>query len=202
MNQRRAIEDVQAIRLALDASESWCCLRAASIGLTGVVGLVAALLQSVVLDSANHKSLAFVTYWVAIAGVNVLVVLAELALRYRGSASMLLRSQSRQILGQLAPALGLGALATLAIMARTNELVVLLPGLWCLFFSAGIFSTLRHVPSSLGWIGLYYATVGAFLCCLADEAMVWSGWPVGLSFGIGQCLTALLLWIETRNERR
>ncbi len=70
----------------------------------------------------------------------------------------------------------------------------MLPGLWSLVFSLGIFASYRLLPRQSLWIGFYYAVCGC-LCLLWGQAEnVLAPWQMGLSFGGGQLLGAAMLY--------
>jgi hypothetical protein len=200
MDHRQALNEVQSIRLALSASQTWCCFRAITIALTGVTGIVAGILQPFFVSDIAQHAWMFVGYWFAVAVLNLTAVYLEIVWRAHRFPSLLVQGQSRSILLQFLPSLLIGSIATLALLSRAPDLVVLLPGLWCLFFAAGIFACLRNMPDGLGWVALYYASAGALLCIFASATWLESGAAVGLSFGLGQIATGGILWRKQGHE--
>ena len=70
----------------------------------------------------------------------------------------------------------------------------MLPGLWAILFSLGVFASFRLLPRPTYWVGVYYLMAGA--CCLAwaQGEAAFSPWAMGLTFGIGQFLAAAILY--------
>jgi len=69
----------------------------------------------------------------------------------------------------------------------------MLPGLWSISFSLGIFASCRFLPRPMFAVGLWYLAAG--LVCLVVESgpRELSPWAMGISFGVGQLLVALTL---------
>jgi hypothetical protein len=69
----------------------------------------------------------------------------------------------------------------------------MLPGLWEISFSLGVFASARFLPRPVFAVGLWYLICG--LTCLAVESgpRMLSPWEMGIPFGIGQLLVAAVL---------
>jgi hypothetical protein len=69
----------------------------------------------------------------------------------------------------------------------------MLPGLWELIFSLGVFASCRFLPRQMSAVGAWYLAAG--LCCLAagSAARTLSPWMMGIPFGVGQLLVAAVL---------
>jgi cyanate permease len=79
----------------------------------------------------------------------------------------------------------------------------MLPGLWQIIFSLGIFAASRTLPRPIVVVGAWYLVCG--LCCLAwaRGEHAFSPWAMGLPFGLGQLfVAAVLLFCPRREEAR
>jgi hypothetical protein len=77
----------------------------------------------------------------------------------------------------------------------------MLPGLWSIFFSLGIFASYRLLPKATFWIGVFYMMAGILGLLWARDAFAFSPWAMGLSFGVGQLASAAILyWTLERNS--
>jgi len=72
--------------------------------------------------------------------------------------------------------------------------MALLPGLWCLFFSMGVFASRPYLPHGVGWVGLFYLFGGGALLALAPAGLSLEPWGMGAAFGVGQFLLAMVLY--------
>ena len=74
------------------------------------------------------------------------------------------------------------------------EALWLMPGLWQIFVSLGIFASLRSLPTTVSWGGFFYFLSGSACLFLADGDRTLSPWMMGAPFFLGQCLIAALLY--------
>jgi hypothetical protein len=66
----------------------------------------------------------------------------------------------------------------------------LLPGLWALFFGLGIVASRPYLPRSANGVAGWYLVAGLIVLSLPPDRL--SGWVVGVPFGVGQLLMALV----------
>ena len=77
----------------------------------------------------------------------------------------------------------------------------MLPGLWSLIFSLGVFASFRLLPPQLFWVGLYYALCGLGCLVWGQGTNAFSPWQMGSSFGGGQLMSAaILFWTLERTD--
>jgi len=73
----------------------------------------------------------------------------------------------------------------------------MLPGLWQIIFSLGVFSSCRFLPRPMISAGVWYLFSG--LCCISlGDARAFSPWTMGISYGAGQLLVAAILLFRAR----
>ena len=102
---------------------------------------------------------------------------------------------------QLVPCLIAGAGITLAILRHAPDACWMLPGLWAVLFSQGIFASSRLLPKPIFAVGIYYLVAGLFTLMLANDLYAFSPWAMALTFGVGQLFTAAVLyWTLERNH--
>jgi hypothetical protein len=71
-----------------------------------------------------------------------------------------------------------------------------------LSFGLGIFASLPYLVRASGWVALYFYVAGALLLWTAGGRDVLSAWSVGGTFGVGQLLTAAVLYWNLEHDRR
>ena len=78
-----------------------------------------------------------------------------------------------------------------------------MPGLWSILFALGVFASCRLLPRPCFAMGVYYLVAGTLCLVLARGSQALSPWSMGLTFGIGQLLTAVILYLTLeRNHAR
>ena len=76
----------------------------------------------------------------------------------------------------------------------------MLPGLWQVLFSMGVFASCRFLPRQMFAVGVWYLAAGLTCLALGSGARAFSPWAMGLPFGFGQLLVATVLQFGYRNE--
>ena len=69
----------------------------------------------------------------------------------------------------------------------------MLPGLWQVLVSLGVFASVRSLPRAIAFAGAWYFVAGFAALLLASESHALSPWTMGLPFVVGQLLMAALL---------
>jgi hypothetical protein len=94
-------------------------------------------------------------------------------------------------------------LLTVVIARFAGDCLWMLPGLWAVTFSLGVFASRRFLPRSIVLVAGYYLVAGLYCLTLDRAAVALSPWTMGLVFGAGQLLTAATLyWSLERNHAR
>jgi hypothetical protein len=77
------------------------------------------------------------------------------------------------------------------------ETLWLLPGMWQVLVSLGVFASVRSLPRSVALAGAWYFVAGFTVLLLASQSHALSPWTMGLPFAIGQSLMATILYFAT-----
>jgi hypothetical protein len=195
MELRQALTQVSEIREHLARTEVFRGYRSLTIGFSGLVGLAAAIVQAFMLPKPTERLGAYLALWIGAAAINIVVVGAEMWSRARTARTELARQTTIFAVEQFMPSLIVGGLLTLVIALRASESAWMLPGLWALLFSLGIFASCRLLPRAVFVVGAWYL-VGGILALLrgqGDAAL--SPWTMGTIFGVGHLLTAVILHV-------
>ena len=93
-----------------------------------------------------------------------------------------------------------GALLTVVIVRAVPESLWMLPGLWQIVYSLGIFASCRLLPRPTFWVAVFYLGTGLAVLALAHGEAALSPWSMGLPFGVGQVLAALVLYCTLERD--
>ena len=193
MELHEALTQIAEIRQQIARAEEFRGYRSLTTAFSGVLAVLASAAHALWLSGDWHW---FVLLWACVAVVNLVVVGAEMVYRTRVSGSQLQRDMTLLAVQQFMPALVAGALMTF-VMAKFNwNQLWMLPGLWAIVFSLGIFASRRLLPRGTELIGGFYLLAG--LLCLAlspERALPWP-WTMALTFGVGQLMAAVLLYVR------
>jgi hypothetical protein len=197
-----ALDRISEIRAQLAHTETFRGFRSITVGFSGALGIAAAAVQMHTIPVPAEQVLEFVDLWVGVAVVSLLVVGAELAYRSSVEASPLKRRLTLLAVQQFVPCLVAGAVVT-TVLVNVPESAWMLPGLWALFFSLGVFASCRLLPPATFWVGMHYLGSGTICLLLGSEAQALTPWMMIGTFGVGQLLAAAILYctLERGHER-
>jgi len=193
-----ALDQIATIHEHLAKGEVYNGYRPAPVAISGVYGLLAAVLQAQFVAGDDPPS--FVRYWLVVAVISALVGGSVTIFNYLLRDDDFSRRRTRMVVAQFMPCLAAGGAVTTGLFLAGPGLIRFLPGLWAVLFSLGIFSSRPYLPRTAGWVALFYLGAGFGLLCWAPEAMSMAGWGVGVTFGIGQFATALVLYRNLERE--
>ena len=200
MELPQALAQIAEIRAQATKTDVYRGYRPVPIAASGVLGLAAAWLQPQALAADRD---AFVRYWMLVAACAAFIGVSEIAYNFIVHDDSLARRRTLRVAGQFLPCLIAGALLTLIVVLKSPPSIPFLPGLWALAFGLGIFASRPYLVRASGWVALYFYLVGAALLWTAPGPESLRAWSVGGTFGIGQILSALVLyWNLERDDWR
>ena len=189
----KALADILAIRTQLAAGSAFSGYGPATMAITGALALAVTLLQYALIDDPNAAPLTFFGGWFVAAAISIVVVAAEARARSHRHHSGLADAMIYQAIEQFLPAAIAGALLTVVLWHTAPETLWLLPGLWQLLVSLGLFASVRSLPRIVTLVGAWYFIAGFVTLMLGSQNHALSVWTMGLPFTFGQFLMAGVL---------
>jgi len=201
-NLDKALAEISAIRSQIARGTEFRGYGPASVAASGVLALLVATIQSYWPMRLNHDFLSYSTVWIATAAISLTLTGIETVLRARRVHTSFANEMIYHAAEQFLPALTAGLLLTVVMMRFAPHSVGLLPGLWQVIFSLGVFASCRFLPRQMFLMGMWYLAAG--LICLAVGAGEGSlsPWVMGVPFGIGQLLVAAVLQFGYRETQK
>jgi hypothetical protein len=200
MELRDALTQISEIRLQLARNEVFRGYRAMPVAFSAAIAVLAAWIQSVTVPDPLAEIGSYVTLWVGAAVVSVLAPGLEMMIRARTSRTTLMKELTWLALEQFCPCLVAGALLTAVLVRVAPESYWMLPGLWQIVYALGIFASCRLLPRPTFWVAVFYLGTGLAVLALAHGEAALSPWAMGLPFGAGQILAALVLYCTLERE--
>jgi hypothetical protein len=194
MELDEALGRIHEIRAQLARTETFRGFRSVTVGFSGILGMAAAGVQAARLPQPTSQVTAYLQLWMGVALLSVLVVAVELAYRWLVTDSPRKRHLTVLTTQQFAPCLVAGAAITAVIYRDASEAAWMLPGLWAICFSLGIFACSRLLPQATVWVGVHYLVSGTFCLTFGPGPHALSPWMMAGTFGIGQLVSAAVLY--------
>lgn len=196
----KALADILAIRSQLAATTAFRGYGPMALAATGVLALVVAIAQAALLDDPTGQPLAFFAGWLAAAIASVGIVWVEMLGRSRRLHSGLADAMIHNAIEQFLPAAAAGVLLAGALARFSPESLWMLPGLWQVLVSLGIFASVRSLPRGVALVGAWYFIAGFAVLLLASGNHALSPWTMGLPFTVGQLLMAAILHLASGRD--
>jgi hypothetical protein len=195
----KALADISSIRRQMADSTEFRGYGPATLASTGALAVAAAGVQSRWLpDPANHI-MAYLSIWIGTALLSAALIGAQMFTRARRVHSGMADEMIRMAVQQFLPSVGAGALMTLVLVRYVPAAVWMLPGIWQVIFSLGVFSSCRFLPRPVVAVGAWYLLTGLACIALADERAL-SPWAMGIPYGAGQLLVAAILFFNAKRN--
>jgi len=189
----RALGDISSIRRQMARSTEFRGYGPVALAATAVFALLAAGVQAIwVPDPANHISL-YLAIWISTAAISAALIAAHAVTRAHRIHSDLADEMIRMAVEQFLPSVGAGAFITIVLVYFVPAVLWMLPGLWQVIFSLGIFSSCRFLPRLMVVAGGWYLVTGLACIALAGDRAL-SPWAMGIPYGAGQMLVAAFLY--------
>ncbi len=201
MELRDALAQIAEIRQQVTRTELVRGYRALPAAFSGLLAFAAALAQTLWLPDPAQNLSGYFSLWLGVAGISILASIMEMAWFCRRSGSALERTKSLMALGQLLPSIVAGALLLVIVSRFAPEALWMLPGLWSMLFSLGLFACWRQLPRGLVVVAAFYLVAGLACLAWAQGEAAFSPWALGLPFGLGQLAAATILyWTLERKD--
>jgi hypothetical protein len=200
MEMREALDQISEIRERMESAAVFRGYRAVPVAFSAALAVAGALAQTAIVPGYVADPGAWLRLWIGVAAVAALPVGLETTVRYLRSDSALSRARTRLALAQFLPFLGTGAALTLVLARAAPGQTALLPGLWAVIFGLGVFASRPVLPRPLLVVGVWYVAAGLGVLLLARGEQALSPLAMGVPFGVGQGLAAVLLYLTL--ERR
>jgi len=193
----KALADIIAIRSQLAAGTAFRGYGPATIAATSGVALVTAILQHFLLAEPTRHPLTFFFGWAAAALLSAAMIWIEMLARTRRHHSGLADAMIHQAVEQFLPAGIAGVLLAVMLWKFAPETLWMLPGLWQVLVSLGVFASVRSLPRTVAFAGAWYFVAGFVVLLIASHSHALSPWSMGLPFVIGQLLMATIIYFAS-----
>jgi len=196
----KALGDIVSIRRQVAHATEFRGYGPATLAGTGALAVAAAGAQALwVPDAANHIP-AYLSIWIWTAVLSAALIGTEMHTRTRRMHSGMADQMIRMAVEQFLPAVGVGALLTVAFLRFVPAALWMLPGIWQVIFSLGVLSSCRFLPRPVAAAGAWYLLTGLTCIALADNRAL-TPWAMGIPYGAGQALVAGILFFTDKGGR-
>lgn len=195
----KALGDISSIRRAMASTTEFRGYGPTTLAITGIFAIMAAGVQARWVIQPAHHMAAYLAIWISTAAFAAVLTGISMYTRVRRMHSGMSNEMLRLAVEQFLPAAAAGFLITLVVVRSVPAAMWMLPGLWQVIFSLGIFSSCRFLPRPMVAAGAWYLLTGLSALGMGG-ARAFSPWVMGISFGAGQLLVAAILLFSASTE--
>jgi hypothetical protein len=199
MRLDKALGDISSIRRQMARTTEFRGYGPLTLATTAAFAASAAAAQALwVPDPASHIR-AYLGIWIWTGFLSAAVIATQMHARTRRIHSALADEMIRMAVEQFLPSAAAGFFLTIVLARLVPAELWILPGLWQIIFSLGVFSSCRFLPRPMLAAGAWYLLTG-LICIGLGGTRSLSPWAMGIPFGAGQLLVAAIL-LFTSSER-
>jgi len=196
----KALGDITSIRRQVARTTEFRGYGAATLAATGVFAMLAAAAQSFLVPNPANNIGAYLRIWVTTAIVSAALIGMQTLTRARRIHSGLADEMIFMAVEQFLPSVGAGALIAIVLIRFVPSCVWMLPAMWQITFSLGVFASCRFLPRPMTAAAGWYLVTG--LVCLAiGDTRALSPWTMGLAYGVGQLIVAGVLLSGSKESK-
>ena len=206
MQLKEALSDIAEIRALLDRNHSYRGFRSIAIGISALFVLIGGYVQ-LHFDLRLNPS-RYLDIWLFVAMGSLVITAVEMIVRGRISNEMAVWKMHGKVALSLLPSFLVGALVTAALVLESSSSAVdqgnfwLLPGVWALVYSLGLFAVCNLLHRTTRFAAVYFLIAGCVYLVLNWSTRHVEAWHMVAIFGVGQLLLAgILYWkVERRGD--
>ena len=196
----KALADIIAIRSQIAAGTAFRGYGPATMAATAGVALLTAFLQSAFLANPTTSPLTFFFGWSLAALISLVMIGIEMRARTQRHHSGFADAMIHQAVEHFLPSFIAGVLFAAMFWKFAPEALWMLPGLWQILVSIGVFASVRLLPRSVALAGAWYFVAGFTVLLLTSQSHMLSPWAMGLPVAIGQSLMATILYFASGDQ--
>lgn len=189
----KALSEISAIRGQIARGVVFRGYGPVTLATTGLLAIAAALIQAHWVPAPQREVVEYLGIWVPTAALSLLIISVETITRARrlhcGLAAQMMQAAAEQFL----PAIVAGLLLTVVLFRYAPQGLWMLPGLWQVVFSLGVFASCRFLPRAMFAAGIWYLCCGLMCLSIGAGQRALGPWMMGVPFGLGQLIVAGVL---------
>ena len=196
-NLHKALDDISSMRRQMARATEFRGYGPATLAATAAFATLASLAQAHwVPRPADHIG-PYLSVWIWTALTSAALIGVQMQTRSRRLHSGMADEMIRMAVEQFLPSALAGALITFILARYVPQAAWMLPGLWQVIFSLGVFSSCRFLPRPMVAAGFWYMATG-LVCISFGDTRALSPWAMGIPYAFGQLLVAGILYFTAK----
>ena len=193
----QALVDIRRIRRQVAQTTEFRGYGPLTLSATAILALVAGAAQSRLLREPASHPLFYVLLWLSAGVVCAALIASQMLARARRLHSAMADDMVRMAVTAFLPAGIAGALLPFTLLHVTPTVFWMLPGLWQIIFSLGVFSSCRCLPRPMLLAGGWFLFTGLDCIALGGTRSLAPATMSG-AYAVGMALVAAIHFLSAR----
>jgi hypothetical protein len=194
---RRALVDIRNIRRQVAQTTEFRGYGPLTLSATGVLALLAGVVQFYWLPEPADSPVQYVALWLTTALLCAALIASQMLARAKRLHSGIADEMIRMAVTQFLPAGIAGAVLPFVLLHVTRDVFWMLPGLWQIIFSLGVFASCRCLPRPMLLAGAWFLLTGLACVVIGDNRALAPATMSG-AYGIGMALVAAIHYLSAK----
>jgi hypothetical protein len=187
----RVLVDIRSIRRQVAQTTEFRGYGPSTLSATAVFALLAGAAQSYwVPEPAAHPA-EYVAVWLSTGFVCAALIVTQMLTRATRLHSGMADQMIRMAVAQFLPAGMAGVILPFILLRVTHDVFWMLPGLWQIVFSLGVFASCRCLPRPMLLAGVWFFLSG-FACMILGDGRSLAPAAMAGAYAVGMALVAAI----------
>ncbi len=196
----QALVDIRAIRRQMAEATEFCGYGPLTLAATAVSALIGGAAQTYWLpEPANHPA-QYVALWLTTGVFSAGLIVAQMLTRASRLHSGMADEMIRVAVAQFLPAAAAGVVLPFVLLRAAPGAMWMLPGLWQIVFSLGVFASCRCLPRAMYLAGAWFLFTG-MACIALGDARALAPARMAAPFATGMALVAGIHHFSAKEAR-
>lgn len=193
----RALVDIRNIRRQVAQATEFRGYGPLTLSATAVLALLAGVVQSRWIPDPANSPVQYVALWLTTALLCAALIASQMIGRAKRLHSGMADEMIRMAVAQFLPAGIAGAILPFVLLRVTGDVFWLLPGLWQIIFSLGVFASCRSLPRPMMLAGAWFLISGLACVALGDVRALAPA-RMSCAYAIGMTLVAAIHYLSAQ----
>jgi hypothetical protein len=193
----RALVDIRSIRRQVAQTTEFRGYGPATLFATAIMALLTGVVQARWFPEPAAHPVQYVALWLTTGFFCAALIATQMLTRANRVHSGMADEMVRMAVAQFLPAAVAGAILPFVMLRVSASVFWMLPGLWQVFFSLGVFASCRCLPRPMILVGGWFLLTGMACVALGDTRSLAPATMSG-AYAVGMALTGAIHYFSYR----
>lgn len=198
-NLTRALVDIRSIRRQVAQTTEFRGYGPLTLSATAVFALLAGVVQARWLPSPSGHPAEYVALWLSTGVLSASLIATQMLTRSNRLHSGMANEMVGIAVTQFLPAGVAGAILPFVLLHSPQGVFWMLPGLWQIIFSLGVFASCRGLPRPMLLAGIWFLVSG-FACIAVGDSRALQPATMSGAYAIGMAFVASAQYVSAQKE--